>query len=656
MSDTFLSRGRAAYRALSIGSFSLAMLALAPGARAQTLLQTNNGWLALDDVAITPDEHYAVVRQNRNDNFVLLYDLTTGALASSPGANPADGLLGECLDAVAVTNTRAIVLGNRAQILDLTHPSAPVFVANEAGYHPRDVAITPDGTLACVRGGATAGGHIGGLYIFDLASGAQVGFHPGEPTPYPAGPGFSFEVDDVAVTNGHALMTSFIDNGGGMPSTRVTIWELHPAGGGAPIVAFETATIAGATDQLGAPYDLTITPDGTKAVVRSELALGLYDLSVSPPAVVWQRRIAGNPGVFNEEALDALEVTDDRILTISKISNPALGSGTQVDVFEMNGTDHFGRIPGSPHDLAITPDGQRAVVRTNVGVFLYDLVHAIDQPEVIALSRGIAPSSSIQYFGGLDSVAVTDQFAVTLSRAANLVDTQAFFWDISGASLVPLAVRTIPNTRPIDLAITPDESKVVVTGDSNVTVFELATATPLFTQYPCPANPYYPWCNGVAVSNGRAVATCQWGPQNGWISIVDIAGFAASYCTGAPNSVGAGAHVSAAGTASVSTDNLKLFVAGAPPSSMAMFYYGANATQTPFGNGFQCVGGSLFGLSMIDLNASGAGFEPVDYSSLPSAGQIAAGSTWRFQCQYRDAAGGGAGFNTSDALSIAFGP
>jgi hypothetical protein len=520
MSIPSFSRGRIASQ--SIGIVSFACFALALRADAQTLLQSNNSWLALDDVAITPDDHYAVVRQNRWDNFVLVYDLSNGALVASPPANPSDGLLGECLDAVAVTNTRAIVLGNRAQILDLTNPSLPVIASNEVGYHPRDVAITPDGTLACVRGGATATPHVGGQYIFDLSSGAEVGFQPGEPTPYPAGPGFSFEVDDVAVTNDHALMTSFLSIGG-TPFTRVTIWELHPAGGGAPAVALETTT--GFGDQAGAPYDLAITPDGTKAVVRSELSLGLYDLSVSPPAIVWQHRLAGNPGVFNEEALDALELTDTRILTISKISNPALGSGTQVEVFEMNGVDHVGRISGSPHDLAITPTGHRAVVRTNVGVYLYDLDQAPNAPELIPLSRSIAPSSSIQYFAGLDSVAVTDTYAVTLSRASNLLDTQVFFFDISGPSLVSIGVRTIANTRPVDLAITPDESKVAVAGNSNVTIFDLPTATQLFTQYPCPANAYYPWCNAVAVSNGRAVATGQWGPQNGWVSIVGIGPF-----------------------------------------------------------------------------------------------------------------------------------
>lgn len=635
-------------------AFVLFLVALAPQGRAQTLMHTDNSLLALDDVEITPDQHYAVVRQNRYDQFARVYDLTTGTLAASPAADPNDSLLGECVDAVAVTNTRAIVLGNRAQILDLTNLANPVLTATRVGFHPRDVAITPDGTLACVRGGASQFGFVGGQYLFDLATGAQVGFHAGEPTPYPPGAGYSFEVDDVAVTNEHAVMTSYI--GGTTPKTRVTIWELHPVGGGSPIVAFETTVSGTSPDQTGAPYDLAITPDGTKAVVRSELALGLYDLSVSPPALLWQQAPAGNPGFFHEEALDAVEVTNDRILTLSRFWNPLGGTGAQVDVFEMNGTDHHEYLRGSPHDLAITPNGQRAVVRTSKGVVLYDLVNLPVGPRLTAMWKEAAPSSSIQYFGGLDSVALTDRFAVTLSRAPNHVDMQAHFWEISGSTLVHLAMRTITNTRPIDLAITPDGSKVAVTGNSNVTVYELATGAELFTHYPCPTNAYYPWCDGVAVSNDRVVATCQWGDQNGWITIVDIAAFASNYCVGAPNSVGPGARISAAGTQSISANDLNLFVRDAPPEVPAMFYYGASTTQTPFGNGFQCIGGSLHRTVPLHLNAAGAGGLGVDYSLLPPGGQITPGSTWYFQCEYRDVAAGGAQVNTSDALSIVFGP
>ena len=635
-------------------AFALALLGVS--ARAQSLLLSDNGLLAIDDVAITPDQRYAVVRQNNWDQFARVYDLANGALVAAPSANSSDGLLGPCLDAVAVTDTRAVILGNRVQILDLTNLATPLLSSTLAGFHPRDVVITPDGTLACVRGGSTSGPNFGGHYFFDLSNGNPVGFHPGEPTQYGSGGNFSFDVDSVAATNAHAVMTSFINHGFATPETRVTIYELHPPAGGGITVAFETSITPGTGDQLGAPYDVAITPDGTKAFVRSELEVGAYDLSVSPPAVLWLRRPAGNPGRFYEEALDAIEVTNDRVLTISVISNPTLGTGTQVDVFEMDGTNHRSRIAGSPHDLAITPDGTRGFVRTNVGVTMYDLVQLPAGPDLPVLSARSAPASSIQYFAGLDSVSVTDRFAVTLSRRVSPVEIHVHFWDISGPSLVEIATRAIPHQYPIDVAITPDGTKAAVTGDSNLSVFDLATGARLFTHDPCPVNAYFPWCNGVAASDDRIVGVCQWEVQNGWIAIVDIATLGTSYCVGAPNSAGAGARISAAGTRSVAANDLKLFVRDAPADVLAFFDYGARTAQRPFGNGFQCVGGTRFSLASFRTNEAGAGWSAVDYAALPSGGAITPGSTWHFQCVYRDRAAGGGFANASDAVTIPFAP
>jgi hypothetical protein len=647
----------AASRHLLAVTLPFVLLALAPSVSAQKLLRSDNGFLAIDDAEITPDQRYAVFRQNNADQSALVFDLATGQLAAAPGTSSSYGLMGECLDGVAVTNTRAVVLGTRALILDLTNLVNPIVSANLAGYHPRDVVLTPDGTIACVRGGSTEPsipGMVGGQYLFDLATGAQIGFQPGEPNPYPytTGDPLVFNVDGVEATNAHAVMLSFIDHGAGTPEARVTIWELHPSGGGPPTVAFETSTTAGTRDQAGAPYDLAITPDGTKAVVRSELETGLYDLSVSPPAVVWLRAC---PGPYLQEALDAVEATNDRIVTISRFDSHR-GHAAQVDVFDMLGNDHFEVIPGSPHDLAITPNGGRAIVRTNSHVFLYDIVNLSGGTALTALSRAAAPSVSLQYFGGLDSAVATDRFAATLSRAENLQNTNVYFWDISGPALVEIAMRTIPHTRPIDLALTPDGRKLAVAGNSNVSVYDLATGAQLFTHDTCPPNAFYPWCDGVTASADRVVANGQYGPQSGWIAIVDIARFAENYCVGAPNSTGAGAGISAAGTASVGANDLKLFATDMPSGMTARFYYGASAARTPFGNGYQCVGGTRYMLPSFRTNEAGAGWVAVNYGALPAGGQITPGSTWRFQCVYRDPAAGGANANTTDALRIVFGP
>ena len=131
--------------------------------------------------------------------------------------------------------------------------------------------------------------------------------------------------------------------------------------------------------------------------------------------------------------------------------------------------------------------------------------------------------------------------------------------------------------------------------------------------------------------------------------------FATTYCIGAPNSIGPGAVISAAGSASLGTNNLVL--SSSPvPNQPGIFLYGAVQSQTAFGHGFLCVSAPL-NLMVPPLTAvQNQAVQFVDYSSLPAGGQISAGSTWHFQHWYRDPAFGGPAFNTSNALSITFAP
>jgi endonuclease/exonuclease/phosphatase family metal-dependent hydrolase len=136
-----------------------------------------------------------------------------------------------------------------------------------------------------------------------------------------------------------------------------------------------------------------------------------------------------------------------------------------------------------------------------------------------------------------------------------------------------------------------------------------------------------------------------------------------NYCVSAPNSAGLGAFMSYQGSTSFAANDLVLGVNSAVPSTFGLFFYGALQDQAPLGNGFRCV--SLSGSGIIRLNPPGLTslvgdyFRPVDYSLFPmnsGVGQILPGSIWNFQFWYRDQAGGGAGFNTSDGLEVLFCP
>ena len=72
-------------RALVLVSSALVSI---ESAHAQSLTSTYTSLLALDDVEITPDQHYAVVRQNNVNEFALVFDLTTGLQVRPAGLGP----------------------------------------------------------------------------------------------------------------------------------------------------------------------------------------------------------------------------------------------------------------------------------------------------------------------------------------------------------------------------------------------------------------------------------------------------------------------------------------------------------------------------------------------------------------------------------------
>lgn len=129
-----------------------------------------------------------------------------------------------------------------------------------------------------------------------------------------------------------------------------------------------------------------------------------------------------------------------------------------------------------------------------------------------------------------------------------------------------------------------------------------------------------------------------------------------SYCLTSPNSVGPGAWISASGSTSVALNSLVLKATGCPPNKSCIFFYGPNATAgLPFDNGFLCVSGGFYRLPVTNTGAGGAPSTALDVTHPPAAaGQITAGSTWRFQLWYRDPTMPPAGVNLSDGLSVNF--
>ena len=92
-----------------------------------------------------------------------------------------------------------------------------------------------------------------------------------------------------------------------------------------------------------------------------------------------------------------------------------------------------------------------------------------------------------------------------------------------------------------------------------------------------------------------------------------------NYCVAAANSVGAGAVMSFSGAQDIGANNFFVQADGALPNGSGLFFYGPNRIQTPFGDGFRCVGGTTFRLQP-PVQADGNGFVSkfVDFTLAPA--------------------------------------
>jgi hypothetical protein len=127
------------------------------------------------------------------------------------------------------------------------------------------------------------------------------------------------------------------------------------------------------------------------------------------------------------------------------------------------------------------------------------------------------------------------------------------------------------------------------------------------------------------------------------------------YCTSTKNSTGERAHIRAFGSTLVGDDELTLVATDLPPGKAAVFFFGATKAQTPFGDGSLCIAPPLARISpAVAAGLTGTAALPLELTQPPLAGKVVPGSTWNFQLLFRDKAGGPAGFNLTDALSIDF--
>ena len=170
---------------------------------------------------------------------------------------------------------------------------------------------------------------------------------------------------------------------------------------------------------------------------------------------------------------------------------------------------------------------------------------------------------------------------------------------------------------------------------------------------------------------GRRYADCD---MNGVYDAQDIAGGAGTdwngngvldgceapvnYCEPALNSTGLAAEMGWMGSTSLAANDLVLEVSDGPASVFGIFAFSPNQGALPAGDGVLCLSSPFSRLQpVVATNMTGQAQAAFDNRNLPpTSPALSVGTTWNFTFWYRDVAGGPAGFNFSDGLSVLFLP
>ncbi|MDP1795567.1 MAG: hypothetical protein Q8K63_15630 [Acidimicrobiales bacterium] len=392
--------------------------------------------------------------------------------------------------------------------------------------HPTDLAITSDDSFAIVRTGSPVGG-IGATVIVDLRP-QPVGWPPypimGVPADWPHPTqinAFPRVCDMVESTDDCAAAIAF--NMGNTVSASVKLFQ--PFVGAAAVL---TSAVNG--DAVDLEVGLAPSTMHPLAVVRHSLNysgspgagdVSFWDLKAGQPWSVVSTMAAANSsttcnsGVGLAEGLsDTIKLTANRVVALTNQGLPQVGvppfapQRGFVTIMELGASlagwpKYYGFTPcGSAlpngyelvHDLAITPNQRRAVVSGTQVIGVYRLESGITL-DVIQTASLPTPNFMIPYsLQTVDSVEVTDQRAVVIGndRVHTGQPVPAFIppstdpdtfrvavVDLKSPAPYPYVVLTAAmfgvttKARVHDLAITPNQSKAIVTTRAGTLVLDL---------------------------------------------------------------------------------------------------------------------------------------------------------------------------------------
>jgi len=205
-----------------------------------------------------------------------------------------------------------------------------------------------------------------------------------------------------------------------------------------------------------------------------------------------------------------------------------------------------------------------------------------------------------------------------------------------GGGLMGPALCSDPNNVPYgDGTYYQNPGSTVGSGLGTADQFWLNDITGVF------ANGCY-WFGGYPSANPYASFWLVLGGDN------EGGGLGTKYCTATSNSTGAPADLAMTGTSAAAGD---VTATSTPvPNQPSIFFHAANQAQLPFGNGFLCATGNIIRGAVV-VGANNVATYTYDNSDAKHSLGNFVGQTRNFQHWYRDPMGGGAAFNTSNAIS-----
>lgn len=134
------------------------------------------------------------------------------------------------------------------------------------------------------------------------------------------------------------------------------------------------------------------------------------------------------------------------------------------------------------------------------------------------------------------------------------------------------------------------------------------------------------------------------------------------YCSSSPNASGRHARLQTRGSVAAADQDVTLACLDMPANTFALFLASRDAGFVPNVGGSLgdlCLGGTLGRFNSLIQNSGAARIAEaaIDITAIPEGGVAStamAGETWRFQCWFRDIAGGLPASNFSDAVALTF--